>query len=79
MNSELIPSPSRVVLLVGRCQQTATGDPGSVVSGTAVTTSGRIEWQVLAHEIGHNFGAIVSALLGLFALHALILCVHSMM
>ncbi|EKM60498.1 uncharacterized protein PHACADRAFT_179757 [Phanerochaete carnosa HHB-10118-sp] len=40
------------------CQQSASGDPGSVVSGTAVTTAGKIEWQVLAHEIGHNFGAI---------------------
>lgn len=40
------------------CQQTASGDPGSVVSGTAVSTSGRLEWQVVAHEMGHNFGAI---------------------
>jgi len=29
------------------------------VSGTAVSTSGRTEWQVVAHETGHNFGAIV--------------------
>lgn len=42
-----------------RCQQSASGPTGSVVSGTAVSTSGRIEWQVVAHEIGHNFGAIV--------------------
>ena len=42
-----------------RCQQGATGNAPSVVSGTAVSTGGRTEWQVVAHEIGHNFGAIV--------------------
>ncbi|KAJ2931176.1 hypothetical protein H1R20_g5919, partial [Candolleomyces eurysporus] len=40
------------------CQTAAGGNPGQVVSGTAVSTSGRTEWQVVAHEIGHNFGAI---------------------
>ncbi|KAF8507570.1 Metallo-peptidase family M12-domain-containing protein [Hysterangium stoloniferum] len=40
------------------CQSTANGSPGNVVSGTAVSTSGRTEWQVVAHETGHNFGAI---------------------
>jgi len=40
------------------CQTSASGPTGNVVSGTAVSTSGRIEWQVVAHEIGHNFGAI---------------------
>lgn len=42
------------------CQQTASGNTGSVVSGTAVSTNGLTEWEVVAHEIGHNFGAIVS-------------------
>ena len=41
------------------CQQSASGQTGSVVSGTAVTTNGRTEWEVVAHEVGHNFGAIV--------------------
>ena len=44
------------------CQTSATGSPGNFVSGSAVTTAGRAEWQVVAHEIGHNFGAIVSDL-----------------
>ena len=43
------------------CNQKATGNAPSVVSGTAVSTGGRTEWQVVAHEIGHNFGAIVSS------------------
>ncbi|KAJ7771946.1 zinc metalloprotease, partial [Mycena maculata] len=38
--------------------QTSSGSAPSVVSGTAVTTAGLTEWQVVAHEIGHNFGAI---------------------
>lgn len=40
------------------CQTSASGGGDSVVSGTAVTTAGRTEWQVLTHEIGHNFGAV---------------------
>ncbi|KAF9259896.1 hypothetical protein L218DRAFT_907767 [Marasmius fiardii PR-910] len=41
------------------CQTTATTNPdGQVVSGTGVSTFGLTEWQVVAHEIGHNFGAI---------------------
>jgi hypothetical protein len=40
------------------CTQRAQGQGDSVVSGTAVSTAGRTEWQVVAHEIGHNFGAI---------------------
>ncbi|KAI0063137.1 hypothetical protein BV25DRAFT_1907244 [Artomyces pyxidatus] len=40
------------------CQQNATGQGSSIVSGTAVSTAGRTEWQVISHEIGHNFGAI---------------------
>ena len=49
-----------IAWLATLCQQDASGSPGSVVSGTAVSTGGRTEWQVIAHEIGHNFGAIVS-------------------
>jgi reprolysin-like metallo-peptidase family M12B len=30
-----------------------------MVSGTAVSTAGLTEWQVISHEMGHNFGAIV--------------------
>ncbi|KAJ7630404.1 zinc metalloprotease [Roridomyces roridus] len=40
------------------CQQSSSGTAPSVVSGTAVSTAGLTEWQVIAHEIGHNFGAI---------------------
>ncbi|KAH9177006.1 Metallo-peptidase family M12-domain-containing protein [Lactarius sanguifluus] len=40
------------------CQVNATGSGSSIVSGAGVSTSGLIEWQVIAHEIGHNFGAI---------------------
>jgi hypothetical protein len=40
------------------CQQTAFQSAGQSVSGTAVSTAGRTEWQVVAHETGHNFGAI---------------------
>jgi Metallo-peptidase family M12B Reprolysin-like len=36
----------------------SSGSAPSIVSGTAVSTAGRTEWQVIAHEIGHNFGAI---------------------
>ena len=49
-----------IAWLATLCQQTASGGSDSVVSGTAVSTGGRTEWQVIAHEIGHNFGAIVS-------------------
>ncbi|KIY45710.1 zincin, partial [Fistulina hepatica ATCC 64428] len=40
------------------CQQISTRSSDSYVSGTAVSTAGTTEWQVVAHEIGHNFGAI---------------------
>jgi hypothetical protein len=33
-----------------------------VVSGPAVSAAGLTEWQVIAHEMGHNFGAIVSTI-----------------
>ncbi|KAL1940653.1 hypothetical protein VTO73DRAFT_8088 [Trametes versicolor] len=47
-----------IAWLMTLCQQAASGSSPSVVSGTAVSTAGRTEWQVVAHEIGHNFGAI---------------------
>ncbi|KAI0656792.1 Metallo-peptidase family M12B Reprolysin-like-domain-containing protein [Cubamyces menziesii] len=47
-----------IAWLATLCQQSASGNAPSVVSGTAVSTAGRTEWQVIAHEIGHNFGAI---------------------
>lgn len=40
------------------CQINATGSGSSIVSGTGVSTAGLTEWQVIAHEMGHNFGAI---------------------
>ncbi|KAI0035279.1 Metallo-peptidase family M12B Reprolysin-like-domain-containing protein [Vararia minispora EC-137] len=47
-----------VAWLATLCQQTAQPQGGQFVSGTGVSTIGRTEWQVVAHEIGHNFGAI---------------------
>lgn len=47
-----------IAWLATLCQTSAGGNASQVVSGTAVSTSGRTEWQVVAHEIGHNFGAI---------------------
>ncbi|TFK91513.1 hypothetical protein K466DRAFT_541493 [Polyporus arcularius HHB13444] len=47
-----------IAWLATLCQQSASGNSPSIVSGTAVSTGGRTEWQVIAHEIGHNFGAI---------------------
>jgi len=41
------------------CQVNAATSGSSVISGTAVSTAGLTEWQVIAHEMGHNFGAIV--------------------
>ncbi|KDQ17689.1 hypothetical protein BOTBODRAFT_29847 [Botryobasidium botryosum FD-172 SS1] len=40
------------------CNVQSSGVSPQVVSGTAVTTASRSEWQVVAHETGHNFGAI---------------------
>ncbi|KZT58407.1 hypothetical protein CALCODRAFT_494893 [Calocera cornea HHB12733] len=40
------------------CQTGAQGSSGQTVSGTGVTTSTLMEWQVVSHEVGHNFGAI---------------------
>ncbi|KAH9996624.1 Metallo-peptidase family M12-domain-containing protein [Russula vinacea] len=43
------------------CQVDATSSGGSSVSGTAVSSAGLTEWQVISHEMGHNFGAICTA------------------
>ncbi|KIO24801.1 hypothetical protein M407DRAFT_25853 [Tulasnella calospora MUT 4182] len=40
------------------CNTESFGQTGNVVSGTGVSTVTITEWQVVAHEIGHNFGAI---------------------
>lgn len=48
-----------IAWLATMCQQQAIQSDGSSVSGAAVSTGGRTEWQVIAHETGHNFGAIV--------------------
>ncbi|GAA6046913.1 hypothetical protein JCM3770_003427 [Rhodotorula araucariae] len=40
------------------CKVTASSSGGQTTSGTGVTAITRSEWQVIAHEIGHNFGAI---------------------
>ncbi|KAG8972144.1 hypothetical protein FRC05_010312 [Tulasnella sp. 425] len=40
------------------CNTQSSGQTGNVVSGTGVSTATLTEWQVVAHEIGHNFGAI---------------------
>ncbi|KAI0043892.1 hypothetical protein FA95DRAFT_335184 [Auriscalpium vulgare] len=47
-----------VAWLATLCSQKANMQGSSFVSGTAVSTAGRTEWQVVSHEIGHNFGAI---------------------
>lgn len=43
------------------CNVGSSGTQGNFVSGTGVSTATLTEWQVVAHEIGHNFGAIVSS------------------
>ncbi|KAL0573925.1 hypothetical protein V5O48_008022 [Marasmius crinis-equi] len=40
------------------CRQSSSSSNGQTVSGTGVSTLGLTEWQVVAHETGHNFGAI---------------------
>ncbi|KAM0790766.1 hypothetical protein ACM66B_004616 [Microbotryomycetes sp. NB124-2] len=40
------------------CRVSASFSQGQTSSGTGVTSVTRNEWQVVAHEIGHNFGAI---------------------
>ena len=41
------------------CRVNTTTSGSAIVSGAAVSTAGLTEWQVISHEIGHNFGAIV--------------------
>ncbi|KAI9512311.1 Metallo-peptidase family M12-domain-containing protein [Russula earlei] len=43
------------------CQVNATNTGSSFVSGTGVSTAGLVEWQVISHEMGHNFGAICAS------------------
>ncbi|GAA5988146.1 hypothetical protein JCM11641_003611 [Rhodosporidiobolus odoratus] len=40
------------------CRVTASSSDGQTTSGTGVTAITRSEYQVVAHEMGHNFGAI---------------------
>ncbi|WRT66683.1 uncharacterized protein IL334_003643 [Kwoniella shivajii] len=40
------------------CQNTATQQQGQTVSGTGISTASKTEWSLIAHEIGHGFGAI---------------------
>ncbi|KAG9050963.1 hypothetical protein FS837_000626 [Tulasnella sp. UAMH 9824] len=47
-----------VAWLAQLCNTQSFGETGNVVSGTGVSTATITEWQVVAHEIGHNFGAI---------------------
>ncbi|EIN13237.1 hypothetical protein PUNSTDRAFT_94237 [Punctularia strigosozonata HHB-11173 SS5] len=47
-----------IAWLATLCNQGASKSGDAFVSGTAVSTAGKTEWQVIAHEIGHNFGAI---------------------
>jgi len=39
------------------CQYTAQTQGGQTVSGANVVGTTQSEWQVLAHELGHGFGA----------------------
>ncbi|WVQ80129.1 hypothetical protein IAT38_002230 [Cryptococcus sp. DSM 104549] len=40
------------------CQTTSSEQSGSTVSGTGISTATKTEWSLVAHEIGHGFGAI---------------------
>lgn len=40
------------------CKTSVSTSGGQSTSGTAVTAVTRSEWQVIAHETGHSFGAI---------------------
>ena len=53
------------------CQVNATNTGSSFVSGTGVSTAGLTEWQIISHEMGHNFGAIVRLRLFLMAMFPL--------
>ncbi|KAJ1981364.1 hypothetical protein H4R35_000755 [Dimargaris xerosporica] len=40
------------------CLTKANQQPGGYTSGTGISAVSREEWQIVAHEVGHNFGAI---------------------
>ncbi|SOV03577.1 related to ADAM protease ADM-B [Ustilago sp. UG-2017a] len=40
------------------CMTSASSSSGQTVSGTGVSSIATQQWQVMAHEMGHNFGAI---------------------
>jgi len=40
------------------CQTSSSRQSGSYVSGTGISTATVTEWSLIAHEIGHGFGAI---------------------
>lgn len=40
------------------CKTSVSTSGGQSTSGTAVTAVTRSEWQVIAHETGHSFGAL---------------------
>lgn len=40
------------------CQTSSSRQSGSYVSGTGISTAQTTEWSLVAHEIGHGFGAI---------------------
>lgn len=46
-----------VAWLAALCQTTAQTQGADTVSGTGVSSITKDEWKVIAHEIGHNFGA----------------------
>ncbi|WVR06758.1 hypothetical protein IAU60_003793 [Kwoniella sp. DSM 27419] len=40
------------------CQTSSSSQGGQTVSGTGISTASKTEWSLVAHEIGHGFGAI---------------------
>ncbi|WVN87729.1 uncharacterized protein L203_102924 [Cryptococcus depauperatus CBS 7841] len=40
------------------CQSAASQQNGQTVSGTGISTATKTEWSLVAHEVGHGFGAI---------------------
>ncbi|WVQ91192.1 hypothetical protein IAS59_004988 [Cryptococcus gattii] len=40
------------------CQTDSTEQSSGTVSGTGISTASKTEWSLVAHEIGHGFGAI---------------------